>query len=139
MFFPRMVLRKRKIPRRKPTNSSSYSLVEDVVEPSSVDGVLKTEVSSTSVVKTHSSKSKVDATVDFHGRRSEGRNSSNLSLSGISVQSLSCYLAMKRGKSKTDTPKKANTNLLVKKGPERAAKKPRNSKTGKDPNTPKRP
>ncbi|KAG6510110.1 hypothetical protein ZIOFF_028118 [Zingiber officinale] len=45
---------------------------------------------------------------------------------------------MKRGKSKTDTPKKANTKLLVKKGPERAAKKPRKSKAGKDPNTPKR-
>ncbi|XP_074572508.1 DNA-binding protein MNB1B-like [Curcuma longa] len=46
---------------------------------------------------------------------------------------------MKRGKSKTDAPKKADTKLSVKKGPERAAKKPRKSKAGKDPNTPKRP
>ncbi|KAG6468124.1 hypothetical protein ZIOFF_072692 [Zingiber officinale] len=46
---------------------------------------------------------------------------------------------MKRGKSKTDAPKKADTKLSVKKGPERAAKKPRKFKDGKDPNTPKRP
>ena len=46
---------------------------------------------------------------------------------------------MKRGKSKTDAPKKADTKLSVKKGPERAAKKPRKSKADKDPNKPKRP
>ncbi|KAG6469972.1 hypothetical protein ZIOFF_070911 [Zingiber officinale] len=41
-------------------------------------------------------------------------------------------LAMKREKSKTDASKKTDTKLLVKKGPEQAAKKPRKSKDGKD-------
>ncbi|KAG6468211.1 hypothetical protein ZIOFF_072783 [Zingiber officinale] len=41
-------------------------------------------------------------------------------------------LAMKREKSKTDASKKTDTKLLVKKGPEQAAKKPRKSKAGKD-------
>ncbi|KAG6485187.1 hypothetical protein ZIOFF_053717 [Zingiber officinale] len=40
-------------------------------------------------------------------------------------------LAMKREKSKTDASKKTDTKLLVKKGSERAAKKPRKSKAGK--------
>ncbi|WOL13434.1 hypothetical protein Cni_G22204 [Canna indica] len=47
--------------------------------------------------------------------------------------------AMKRGKSKADAPKKAESKLSVKKGPERASKKPRKSKADKDPNKPKRP
>ncbi|XP_042377796.1 DNA-binding protein MNB1B-like [Zingiber officinale] len=46
---------------------------------------------------------------------------------------------MKRGKSKTDAPKKADAKLSVKKGSERVAKKPRKSKADKDPNKPKRP
>ncbi|KAG6529465.1 hypothetical protein ZIOFF_011663 [Zingiber officinale] len=46
---------------------------------------------------------------------------------------------MMREKSKTDASKKIDTKLLVKKGSEQAAKKPRKSKAGKDPNTPKRP
>ncbi|KAG6492712.1 hypothetical protein ZIOFF_047677 [Zingiber officinale] len=65
-----------------------------------------------------------------------------LPLSTVAVNAISIpsrNLAMKRGKSKTDTPKKANTKLLVKKGLERAAKKPRKSKASKDPNTHKRP
>ncbi|CAL9177798.1 unnamed protein product, partial [Musa hybrid cultivar] len=48
-------------------------------------------------------------------------------------------LAMKRGKSKADTTKKADTRLSVKKGGERAPKKPRKTKAAKDPNKPKRP
>ncbi|RZR91930.1 hypothetical protein BHM03_00020130 [Ensete ventricosum] len=48
-------------------------------------------------------------------------------------------LAMKRGKSKADTTKKADTRLSVKKGGERATKKPRKTKAAKDPNKPKRP
>ncbi|KAG6473972.1 hypothetical protein ZIOFF_067892 [Zingiber officinale] len=54
---------------------------------------------------------------------------------------------MKREKSKTNASRKLIPSeipfhllmLLVKKGPERAAKKPRKSKVGKDPNMPKRP
>ncbi|XP_042473950.1 HMG1/2-like protein isoform X1 [Zingiber officinale] len=46
---------------------------------------------------------------------------------------------MKRGKSKADAPKKADSKLAVKKGSERASKKPRNTKAEKDPNKPKRP
>ncbi|KAG6509864.1 DNA-binding protein MNB1B-like [Zingiber officinale] len=46
---------------------------------------------------------------------------------------------MTRGKSKADAPKKADTKLAVKKGAERAAKKPRKTKADKDPNKPKRP
>ncbi|KAG6525597.1 hypothetical protein ZIOFF_015559 [Zingiber officinale] len=48
-------------------------------------------------------------------------------------------LTMMREKSKTDASKKIDTKVLVKKGSEWAAKKPRKSKAGKDPNTPKRP
>ncbi|KAG6525882.1 HMG1/2-like protein [Zingiber officinale] len=46
---------------------------------------------------------------------------------------------MKRGKSKTDAPKKADPKLAVRKGSERPAKKPKNAKAEKDPNKPKRP
>ncbi|KAJ8466001.1 hypothetical protein OPV22_028553 [Ensete ventricosum] len=46
---------------------------------------------------------------------------------------------MKRGKSKADAPKKLDSKLSVKKGPERASKKPRKTKADKDPNKPKRP
>ncbi|XP_074590360.1 high mobility group B protein 2-like [Curcuma longa] len=46
---------------------------------------------------------------------------------------------MKRGKSKTDAPKKADAKLAVRKGSERPAKKPKKAKAEKDPNKPKRP
>ncbi|WOL05320.1 hypothetical protein Cni_G14048 [Canna indica] len=46
---------------------------------------------------------------------------------------------MKRGKSKAEAPKKVDSRLSVKKGGERAAKKPRKTKVAKDPNKPKRP
>ncbi|XP_074564573.1 HMG1/2-like protein [Curcuma longa] len=46
---------------------------------------------------------------------------------------------MKRGKSKADAPKKAESKLAVRKGSERASKKPRKTKAEKDPNKPKRP
>ncbi|KAG6517854.1 hypothetical protein ZIOFF_021253 [Zingiber officinale] len=62
-----------------------------------------------------------------------------LLVSVVSAKSCSRGLAMKRGKSKADAPKKADSKLAVKKGSERASKKPRNTKAEKDPNKPKRP